>query len=330
MNTDETKIITAVVIPSYKVKNKILDVIARIGSQVSNIYVVDDCCPDRSGEYVLNQCEDNRVKVLFNKANLGVGGAVITGYKQALLDNNDIVVKIDGDGQMAPEIIDSFLLPIINCQADYTKGNRFYNIDDCKHMPILRTIGNAALSFFNKFSSGYYEIFDPTNGYTAISTTCLKTLPLEKLSERYFFESDILFRLSISGAVVKDIPMKAVYEDEKSNLRIHKILLPFLAGHANNIFKRIVYSYFIRNFSIASLELVLGISLLGFGLIFGIYKWIWLHLNNSIATSGTVMLAALPIILGTQFILSFLNYDMQLNSNKISARYNIKACAKMD
>lgn len=186
----------AVVIPCYKVTAHILDVVARIGAEVSKIYVIDDKCPDHSGQFVLRECRDPRVVVVFNEVNLGVGGAVMAGYRRAIADGADVIVKIDGDGQMEPAMLMRFATPIIKGQADYTKGNRFYDLSRILQMPRIRLFGNAALSFMAKLSTGYWGLFDPTNGYTAISARIAAHLPLEKISKRYFFETDILFRLN--------------------------------------------------------------------------------------------------------------------------------------
>lgn len=300
-----------VVIPSYKVTRSIASVIQAMGEEVSDIYVVDDCCPDHSGDFVEKNIVDPRVIVVRHGENQGVGGAVLSGYKAALAAGCDIIVKVDGDGQMDPALIPKFISPIVQGEADYTKGNRFYDLEKISSMPGMRILGNAVLSFMTKFSSGYYQIFDPTNGYTAISATAARLLPFDKISRRYFFESDMLFRLNTIGAVVVDVPMTAVYEDEESHLRIGKILLPFLKGHARNLLKRIFYNYFLRGFSIASLEIVFGLPLFLFGTTFGVQAWMTSSADRIVASSGTVMLSALPIILGLQLILSFLQYDIE-------------------
>jgi dolichol-phosphate mannosyltransferase len=300
----------AVVIPCYRVKDQILSVLKRIGSEVERIYVVDDACPQQSGRHVLAQCNDPRVVVLFHEINEGVGGAVITGYRRAAEDGAQVIVKIDGDGQMAPELVADFVRPILDGRADYTKGNRFYNVEDVRSMPPLRLMGNAALSFMTKLSAGYWHVFDPTNGYTAISATVVQVLPLHKLARRYFFESDMLFRLGTFHACVLDIPMAAVYGGEQSNLKLRRVFFPFLLGNLTNMVKRICYGYFLRDFSIASLELLVGLAFLLFGCIFGLYKWIASATTGVPATTGTVMLAALPVILGIQFLLSFVAFDV--------------------
>lgn len=306
----------AVVIPSYKVTKHILDVIAKIGPAVDRIYVVDDACPDGSGSLVKNAVTDPRVGVIFSPINQGVGGAVMAGYTAALRDGCDVIVKIDGDGQMNPDLLPLFVDPIAQGHADYTKGNRFFNLEDVQAMPTVRLIGNAGLSFMCKASSGYWNIFDPTNGYTAISRHTASLLPTAKISTRYFFETDMLFRLGTFGAVVQDIPMRAIYADEKSGLSAGKVLVSFATGHASNFAKRIFYNYFLRGFSVASVELVLASIFLLFGGIYGVSKWIHSYFSGIAATSGEVMLAGLPIIVGVQLLISFIGFDMQ-NQPKI-------------
>ena len=308
MTDQDTKI--AVLIPSYKVRNHILEVICLIGPEVSKIYVIDDCCPDGSGDFVTEHCVDERVTVLRNPVNLGVGGAVMTGYRAAIADEMDIIVKIDGDGQMDPSLIGDFVSPIIAGNADYTKGNRFFDLEKISEMPKIRLFGNAVLSFMTKLSSGYWDLFDPTNGYTAIHSEVAKHLPLDKISQRYFFETDMLFRLNTLSAVVVDIPMDAKYEDEVSNLKISKVIGEFLLKHMRNLGKRIFYNYYLRGMSLASIELPLGIILLTMGSVFGISHWIDSLQTNVSTPAGTVMLSALPVIIGIQFLLAFLGHDI--------------------
>lgn len=301
----------AVVIPSYKVKNHILKVISEIGSEVSKIIVVDDCCPEKTGEFVKQNCKDERITVLFHEKNQGVGGATITGYKEAIKLNAEIVVKLDGDGQMNPRLISKFCAPIFNGEADYTKGNRFFNLDSLRSMPQIRLIGNGILSFVNKVTSGYWNVMDPTNGYTAIHGKVLKLLSFEKIDKRYFFESDMLFRLYTIRAVVRDVPIDSHYGDENSSLRVSKIAFEFPPKYLKRFLKRIFYNYYLRDFNPASFQLVIGNILILMGALFGFVKWKHGIDVGVPATSGTVMVAALPIILGSQMLLFAINFDMQ-------------------
>jgi len=300
----------AVVIPAFRVVPHILGVIDAIGPECTRIYVVDDACPDGSGDKVERECRDPRVTVLRHSVNRGVGGAVMTGYRQAVRDAAQVIVKIDGDGQMDPGLLPRFVAPILRGQADYTKGNRFFDLRHIKQMPMVRRIGNLGLSFFAKASTGYWDVFDPNNGYTAIHADVAALLPLESISERYFFETDMLFRLNTLRALVIDIPMDARYGSEVSNLQVSQVFGEFLGKHLRNLGKRLLYNYYLRDLSIASLELLAGIVLLVFGVVFGAFSWRQSIVSGIPATVGTVMIPTLSIMLGLQLLLAFLAYDI--------------------
>lgn len=300
----------AVIIPCFRVASQVLAVIERIGPDVGWIIAVDDACPERTGDVIERECSDPRVRVLRNEKNLGVGGAVMAGYAVAMTLPADAVVKLDGDGQMDPALIPVLCNPLLSGRADYVKGNRFYHVGHTAGMPATRLYGNAALSFLTKLSSGYWQLFDPTNGFTAIHRSLLAELDFEKIAKRYFFESDLLYHLNQLRAVVVEMPMMSSYADEPSSLRPLRMVWPFLRGNFINVVKRIFYSYFLRAFSVASIELVLGLVLWLFGILFGGWHW-WRSAAEGIpASAGTVMLAALPLILGTQFLLSWLGFDV--------------------
>ncbi|MEX1133645.1 MAG: glycosyltransferase family 2 protein [Acidimicrobiia bacterium] len=299
-----------VVIPCYRTGPKVLDVIARIPAVVDRIIVVDDACPDSTGDLVENESADQRVEVIRLDENLGVGGATMVGYKAALTTAPDVVVKIDGDGQMNPALLPGLIQPILLHRADYVKGNRFFQPEFLSEMPLIRRIGNAGLSFLTKLSSGYWHIMDPTNGFTAIHGTVLALLPFDKVEPRFFFESDMLFRLGTLDAVIADAPMRPVYAGENSNLNPVASMNEFLVKNIRNTYKRILYSYFLRGFSVASVELLVGLLLILLGIAIGVPAWVGSIRSNVPATAGTVMLAGLPIFLGTQLVLGFLSADL--------------------
>lgn len=300
----------AVVIPAFKVRSHILEVLSGIGPEVESIFVVDDACPEASGKLVEANCNDKRVKVLFHTENQGVGGAVVTGYKAALESGADVVVKLDGDGQMDPSDIKHLVAPILAAKADYSKGNRFASLTGLEVMPGIRILGNGALSFLTKLSTGYWNVTDPTNGFTAVSRSVLELLPLDMIAKRFFFESDMLFRLSLVRAVVWDVPMKAKYGAEKSNLNVVKAFFEFGLKHCLNYHKRLFYNYYLRDMSAASLELPLGWALMIFGFIFGVVKWAESISTGIAATAGTVMIPSVSIITGLQLVLAWVNYDV--------------------
>lgn len=301
----------AVVIPCYRCARSIAAVVQEIPLDIGSIICVNDCSDDDLGE-VLSQLarEDRRITVLTHQTNRGVGGATMTGYRHAMERGARVIVKIDSDGQMNPAFIGSFAAPIIGGEADYVKGNRFFDIDRVRKMPAVRLIGNAGLTFFSRFSSGYWEISDPTNGYTAISADVLSLLPLEKIHSRYFFESDILFRLYSFGAVVVEQPLETRYGDETSNLSVSHAFVTFPFLHMRNFWKRVFYSYILRNFDVASINLIGGILLFCFGMFFGITEWIQAARTGTPATAGTVMLSVTPLLIGFQLLLSFLHHDI--------------------
>jgi GT2 family glycosyltransferase len=304
-----------VVIPAFKVKAHVLGVIASIGPEVQKIIVVDDACSEKSGEFVHLNCKDTRVEVVYHRINLGVGGAVKTGYRRAIEIGSDIIVKIDGDGQMDTSRIADLVSSIRNGSADYAKGNRFFDIETVRAMPKLRIIGNLGLSFLTKLSSGYWRIFDPNNGFTAINIKKLKSIPLDKIDNGYFFESDMLFRLNLADAIVKDVPMPAIYQDEISNLKVKRVVLEFLIKHIRNFSKRLIYSYYLRDFNLASVELPLGVGCLLFASVLGIDSWLRGIANGIPTNPGTLILFSVTFLSGVQLILAFFSYDMQ-NAHK--------------
>lgn len=301
----------AAILPCYRSSAHVLDVIAAIGPEVDIIICVDDACPDHVGDHIEANATDPRVVVLRHAINQGVGGAVCTGYLHALELDADVLVKIDSDGQMDTAEISALVDPIVRGDADYAKGNRFYNIEDLQGMPILRLFGNAGLSFLTKLSSGYWSVFDPTNGYTAVHARMIERVPLDRVAKRYFFESDLLFRLGTLRARVADVPMAAIYGDEVSQMEVGKIVLPFFGYNVANFFKRLFYTYVLRNFSVASLYFLIGVPMTLFGFAWGIERWIEAVADSRPATSGQVMMAALPILIGVQMVLNFIAYDVE-------------------
>ena len=308
--SENRALLVGVVVPAYKVTSHVKAVLEQIGPEVAKIYVVDDCCPEGSGRFVEEFNQDPRVQVVYQTCNQGVGGATIEGYKAALRWGCDIVVKLDGDGQMDPRLIPGLIAPIQRGAADYCKGNRFYDIERIHAMPPVRLFGNSILSFVNKATSGYWDLMDPTNGFTAIHRVALSRLPLDKLEHRYFFESDMLFRLNTISAVVLDWPMSACYGDEKSSLSIGRVLFSFPRKYLTRIIKRMLYKYFLRGFSMCTVHLVVGLMLFLFGFGFGLTMWVYYGSLGQPAPTGTIMLAVLPFILGFQLLLSAINFDV--------------------
>ena len=185
----------ALVIPCYKVSKQLKQVLLHLPEFIDDIIVIDDACPENSGKIATNLAKDN-IHIIEHEENQGVGGAVISGYRKAISLQSDIIVKLDGDGQMDPDQIATLVQPILNNTADYTKGNRFHDFEALKAMPKTRLFGNSLLSFIIKAASGYWHMMDPTNGFCAISRKALQSIHLNKIDKRYFFETEMLIHLN--------------------------------------------------------------------------------------------------------------------------------------
>jgi glycosyltransferase involved in cell wall biosynthesis len=302
----------AVVIPAYRVEREIEAVIRSLPDFIRHIIVVDDASPDRTAELVEQaSCKDVRLVLIRHEKNRGVGGAMVTGFRKALELGAQIVIKLDGDGQMDACHLPSLLAPLVRGQADYTKGNRFRDFAALQHMPLIRRIGNMGLGFLTKAATGYWNVFDPTNGYVAIRAEALAQLPLERVDNTYFFETSMLGNLYLLGAVVRELPMPAQYEDEVSSLLIHRVLLEFPFKLLVTFLRRMWLKNFIYDFTMSSVYLLTGLPLLAFGLIFGVWKWIEYALRNIPAPTGTVMLPTLSVLLGIQILLSATEFDLR-------------------
>ncbi|MDD2921455.1 MAG: glycosyltransferase family 2 protein [Anaerolineales bacterium] len=310
-----------IVIPAYRVERDIGLVLRGLPHFIRHIVVVDDASPDSTSEIVSNAAKtDGRVTLTRHAQNQGVGGAMVTGFRKALELGAQIVVKLDGDGQMDPAYIPALITPLIEGKADYVKGNRFRDFQALQQMPILRRIGNLGLSFLTKAATGYWNIFDPTNGYFAIRAETLAQLPLDKIDRGYYFETSMLSYLYLLGAFVKDVPIPARYRGEISSMSIRRALFEFPAKLARTLLRRIVLKYFIYDFSMMSIYLLTAVPLLLFGLIFGGVKWIHYANLGVPAPTGTVILPTLSVILAIQILLSAIDIDINAAPRKSMAQ----------
>jgi glycosyltransferase involved in cell wall biosynthesis len=308
---DFTKFEVAMVIPAYNVERNIKSVLHGVPSYIKHIIVVDDASPDSSADLVAATAKkDRRIFLIRHAENQGVGGAMVTGFRKAFELGAKIVVKLDGDGQMDPDYIPALITPLIEGKADYVKGNRFRDFHSLQQMPLPRRVGNLGLSFLTKAATGYWNIFDPTNGFFAARAEVLAQLPLDKIDRRYYFETSMLANLYLIGALVMDVPIPARYRNETSNLSIRRALFEFPFKLLGTLFRRILLKYYIYDFSMMSLYLFVSVPLLLFGGIFGSIKWVSYASRGIPAPTGTVMLPTLCVILGIQFLLSAIDIDM--------------------
>jgi dolichol-phosphate mannosyltransferase len=314
-------VIITVIIPCYNVSRHINDVINQLPAEVTWIIAVNDCSKDDSREKITDLMKKNEKIILINhETNQGVGGAMITGFKKSIELNSDITIKMDGDNQMDSSYIPNLIKPLIENKADYAKGNRFRDFKALKQMPIIRRVGNLALSFFIKAASGYWNIFDPNNGFIAISNETLKIININKIHKRYFFESSMLIELYHADAIIQEIPMKARYGDETSHLSLTRTLFGFPPKLLKAFIRRIILKYFLYDFNIASVYLLVGIPFFILGTVHGITNYIRYSKAHIAAPTGTVVIPTLLIILGFQLVLSAISYDISNFPKRVNGK----------
>ena len=299
----------AVTIPCYKVAQHLQQVVAGIPAFIDNILLVDDCSPDGTTALVDSLASsDPRIIPLHHDKNCGVGGAMKTAFRKAMESGADVVVKLDGDGQMDP----TYIAPLVEVlsDADFAKGNRLFDRQMLQRMPAIRRMGNMGIGFMVKAASGYWDISDPVNGFFAIRTTTLRKMEMERSAKRFFFESSLLIELHYTGARIREVTMPAIYADERSNLSIAKVLFSFPPRLFRAWLRRIYLSYFIYDFNLCSVYILLGVPSFLFGLIFGLCQWIHYASIQSPSPTGTIMVAVLTFILGFQMLLAAIQYDV--------------------
>lgn len=299
----------AIVIPAFRAEATIAEVVRAIPGSVAHVFVVDDASPDRTAQ-LAEAVADPRVRVIHHERNRGVGGAMKTGYLAALEAGCDVIVKMDADGQMDPGQLTELARPLVRGEAGYAKGNRLTSLDASRAMPRRRLLGNLFLSMATKAVSGYWNLLDPTNGYTAIRADVLRRLDFAQLEERYFFETSMLVELHLLRVPVRDVLMPARYRGERSSMRLLPISFEFGARLAAALLRRLWLEYVVFDFRPASAFGAAGLALAGFGATFGSYHWYRSIADQHAASAGTVMVAALPFLLGVQLLLQAVVLDI--------------------
>ncbi|MBD3942031.1 glycosyltransferase family 2 protein [Microbacterium sp. NEAU-LLC] len=299
----------AAVVPAFREERMIGRVIETMPEFVDDIVIVDDCSPDDTSG-AAKKIGDPRVTVIRHEVNQGVGGAIITGHRTALELGSDVNVIMAGDAQMDPDYLPNLLDKVTDEGYGFAKANRFYSPESFDGMPRHRVFGNIVLSFMTKLTSGYWNLFDPQNGYTAVRTEVVRRLPLDRIAKRYSFENDLLTHLNILQVPAVDVPIPAVYGDEVSSIKLRKVIPELINRLTVGFWSRIWYRYVLWSFSPIALLLFLGLFLFIFGI--GVSIWMIFQIAASvIATAATVMLAALPLMIGTQMLISALQLDIQ-------------------
>jgi glycosyltransferase involved in cell wall biosynthesis len=303
------------VIPAYRAASTIVPVVRDALAFADEIIIVDDACPEGTAAVVQRAYDGNpRVHVVARQANGGVGAATKTGIGAAIVRGADIVVKLDADGQMDPAFImqmrDIFVSqPNVVC----VKGNRFFDSAVIALMPKARLFGNAMLSLWVKFASGYWNIIDPTNGYLAFNAQALTLLPWQSFADSYFFEISVLGELGLRRLPIVEVEMPTIYNAAPSSLSIRRVLFEFPPRLLKLMLRRLLVQYFVFDVNLATLYCLFGTILSLFGLVFGTYEWIESVVTHVGRATGTIMLAVLPFLMGFQLLLNALMYDVQFS-----------------
>jgi dolichol-phosphate mannosyltransferase len=288
-----------VVLPAHDEAGHVGAVIRTLPAWVDHVYVVDDMSGDDTAD-AARAVGDPRVTVITHERNTGVGGAMVTGYRAGLADGCDVIVKMDADGQMHPGDMELLVDPVVRGLADYAKGNRFYMVGGVKGMPAERKLGSAVLTFMTKAASGYWHMFDAQCGYTAVRSNYLEMIELDRVASDYFFENDMLIRMNAVGARVVDVPAATIYGDEVSDVRIGRVALTFPWRLLRGWARRVIRKYLVTDFGAVGLLLCAAAPLGVFGVVFGAARWAHSITTGQPASTGTVMIAVLPLIVGIQ------------------------------
>jgi len=298
-------------VPAYNEEANIGEVIETMPDYVDIILVVDDCSKDKTSEVVKKYMKkDKRIVLERNERNRGNGYGAIFAYQKLIEMGMDLICPMAGDGQTEPQYLPRLLDPVVNDECDFAKGNRFLEAAVYKKMPAYRYWGNIFVTMINKFSTGYYSMYDSLNGYYVVRASVLKKINFNKLGDRYEFENSFWIQLNIAGARGKDVSIPPIYKNEQSKIRLWKVVIPTLRVLIKGFFERIFYKYILYNFSPVGLFFIAGTLLGAFGWIFGLIILIT-SIGPNEASTATVMVSVVPIILSIQLLLQAIVLDMQ-------------------
>lgn len=313
-----------VVVPCYNEETQIEKVLATMPDFVDQIIVVDDVSKDRTSEvvqaWVKANGQEHRVTLIRHPKNKGVGGAIATGYKEAVRRQIDATAVMAGDGQMDPTELAILVEPVTSGAVDYVKGNRLFYVESWAKIPKIRFFGNSILSLLTKIASGYWHSADSQTGYTVASLESLKLIDLDNIYPRYGCPNDILVQMNIFDQRVMDVPIRPVYNvGEKSKIRLWKVI-PTISKLLVKLFmRRLVIKYVIRDFHPLVLFYVVGSLLFVGGALFGTYLVALRILRGPVAETSSLF-AAMLVLAGMQLLLFGMWFDMDFNQ-RLCIRY---------
>ncbi len=303
-----------VVVPCHNEETQIESVLTGIPNYVDHIVVVDDKSTDKTANVVLKYAERiSNVHLIQLRTNQGCGGALAEGYKWARAKKFDLVVRMDGDGQMNPANLVDLLKPVADGEADYSKGNRLFSGEAFANMPKIRYFGNGFLSLITKIASGYWNVADSQSGYTALNKKTLDVIDWDKMYKRYGQPNDILVRLNVENLRVVDVPVDAVYNiGEKSGMKIRKVIFTIAWLLLKLFLWRMKEKYIIRDFHPLVFFYFLGF-LFGLGAIFLFSRVFFLWFLTGHIPSINALAAMFSFISSSQFSLFAMWFDMEAN-----------------
>lgn len=304
----------AVIMPAYNEELLIEKSIDSVPNEVSKIIVINDLSKDQTKEIVENKIKTNQKIVLINnKKNYGVGYSIVEGYKKAYDLDCDIAVVMPGDAQALPEDFYNLIDPVVKGSVDYTKGNRLKYKGVSNIMPKHRFFGNTLLTLLTKFASGYYHIMDPQMGYTALNLKIFPYLELTKLIKRYGYPGHLLYILNLSDAKVADVEVKPHYGEEKSGINLLTFIPKLIYLLIKLFFSRVFRKLILENLSPAGISYLFSFLMLFVGVPILSQRAISKYLNAGYIPELTFIALTSSIILFFIFFLFGVLFDVQEN-----------------
>jgi glycosyltransferase involved in cell wall biosynthesis len=304
-----------VVVPAYNEERQISKVLETMPEFVDHVIVVDDGSTDAT----LERCHEwqdrmgRRLTVIAQPKNQGVGAAVIAGYRRSIELGIDVIALMAGDGQTDPNDLTLIIDPVINGKADYSKGNRLFTGEAWRKTPHVRYLGNAFLSMLTKIASGYWHVADSQSGFTAISRTALMALDLDSLWHGYGYPNDLLIQLNIRNFRVADVPTHPRYGvGERSSMNVFKVMPTVSYLLMRGFLNRLFLKYVVKDFHPLVFFYFFGIVFLLVGTLLGLLQIPLRIITGGVAVT-TIVLVAMLIIGGLQFLLFAMWFDMEYN-----------------
>lgn len=306
-----------VVVPCHNEETQIGTVIETMPDYVDRIIIVDDVSSDRTVEVVEGYVSryPGRIRLIKHEKNRGVGAAIVTGYKAAVEERIDMTAVMAGDAQMDPDDLPALLGPVAAGEVDYSKGNRLFTGDAWNAIPKVRYLGNSALSLMTKVASGYWHVADSQTGYCVANLRTLETIDLDALYPRYGFPNDMLVQLNIYDFRVRDVPIQPVYGvGEKSGIKLYRVIPALSWLLFRRFWYRMFQKYVIRDTHPLVLFYLTGLLFTLVGFVFGVLQVV-ARVQARPLSLATVVLSALLLISGLQFLFFAMWFDMEHNKD---------------